>query len=120
MWSQRGLRITERMSTLLLALLVPVAGGIWAVYVYTQNQAELASRRSAENLAQTRARLVELQKPFIDQQFKTYKDFTTVIGELLVFTGDHKVWVDKSLEYWRLHWGPVALVEDEAVHEAKT
>jgi hypothetical protein len=107
------LRIGERTIPLVLALLVPVAGGLWAVYLYIQNQAEIEAKRVAEQFAQTRARLVEAQKPFLDHQFATYKDFTSVVG-------DRPKWDDKMFRYWRLHWGDVALVEDETVHQAKS
>jgi hypothetical protein len=107
----------ERLIPLLLAALVPVAGGLWAVYVYKW---EIAKARAVDAAAQTRAKLVELQKPFIDQQFATYKDLTQTVGELLSFTGDRAEWDKSYFKYWRQHFGPVALVEDNAVHQLKS
>jgi hypothetical protein len=119
LWRARYLKLLERMIPLSLTVFVPVAGGLWAVYVFTQNQADLASKQSAEREAQTRAKLVELQKPFIDQQFATYRDVTKLVSELLVWTGDRARWDAAYYEYKRLHWGAIALVEDKPVHEAK-
>jgi hypothetical protein len=116
---ERWLRLAERIAPLLLTLLVPVAGGVWAVYVYLQSQSDLAAKQAQEQLAQTRTRLVELQRPFIEQQFKTFKEFTSLVGDLLVYTGDRPRWDERMHAYWRMHWGDVALVEDEDVHRAK-
>jgi hypothetical protein len=114
---ERLLMALERLEPLLLAALVPVAGGLWAVYVYNDNQWEIA--KAVDAAAQTRAKLVELQKPFIDQQFGTYKNLTQTVGELLSFTGDRAEWDKSYFKYWRQHFRPVALVEDNAVHQAK-
>ncbi len=116
---ERALRMLERLIPLLIASLVPVAGGVGAVYVYNNNQWEIANTHASDAAAQTRAKLVELQKPFIDQQFATYKDLTQTVGELLSFTGDKAEWDKSYYKYWRQHWGPVALVEDRSVNEAK-
>ena len=113
------LQMLERLIPLLLAALVPVAGGLWAVYVYNNNEREIANAHAVDAAAQTRAKLVELQKPFIDQQFATYKDITQTVGELVTFTGNREEWEKSYYRYWRLHWGAVALVEDKHVNEAK-
>src|SRR3981189_3443008 len=77
-----SLRISERLIPLVLTVMVPVAGAIWAVYTYNHNQQEIARIRSIDAATQSRAKLVELQRPFIDQQFATYKDLTQTVGEL--------------------------------------
>jgi hypothetical protein len=116
---ERWISLAERVVPLLLTVGVPVAGGIWAVYVYTKNERDVVTKQTFEQGSQTRARLIELQKPFIEEQFSTYKVFTGVIGDLLVYTGDRPTWDARMFRYWQLHWGDVALVEDDAVHQAK-
>lgn len=113
------LRMSERVVALLLTVFVPVGGALWAVYTYNESQKEVARLKSVDIEAQSRAKLVELQKPFIDQQFSTYKDLTQTVGELLTFTGDKPEWDKSFYKYWRLHYGPVALVEDQKVHDTK-
>jgi hypothetical protein len=114
-----SLRMSERLIPLLLTILIPVAGAVWSLYTYNQNQHEIARIRSIDADSQIRAKLVELQKPFIEHQFATYKDLTQIVGELLSFTGDRAEWDKNFYKYWRLHYGPVTLVEDENVHDAK-
>jgi hypothetical protein len=115
----RWLGIAERTIPLLLTLAVPVAGGIWAVFQYTQSQAELAGKREAEQLAQNRARVIELQKPFIDQQFLTYNQYVNLIGNLVSLVPQSQLWEEAETEFWKQHWSRLALVEDEDVHATK-
>ena len=112
---ERTLRLFER----LLPILIAVAGGIWAVVLFTNNRTEVAARQVSEQAAYSRARLVEAQKPFIDHQFAIYKDLTRLLGELLVFReGDRPKWDKNYDEYWRVHIGPMHFVEDATVREA--
>jgi hypothetical protein len=116
----RWLAALERLIPLLLSLAVPVGGAIWAVYVFTANQADVATKQAAERTAQTTNRLIELQKPFIDQQFDTYNQFAKAIGDILVVDLGNKEAFQNALDrYWLLHWSGVALVEDQEVHSAK-
>jgi len=116
---ERWLDIVERTLPLLLSLAVPVAGGLWAVYLYTQNQSDLAAKRNRDLADQTRARVIELQKPFIDQQSATYNDLIRVIGDLLSPRAASENWIDSEKAYRHLHFGRLALVEDQEIHSAK-
>jgi hypothetical protein len=116
---ERTIRLVERIVPTLLAVLIPVAGGLWGMYVYVENQALSTEKARLDLVNQTRAKLVELQKPFIDLQFQTFREFTKAISNLLVFTGNNALWYESYHEYWRLHRGAVVLVEDQEVHEAK-
>jgi hypothetical protein len=80
---QRWIEIAKRVVPLLLTIMIPMAGGLWAVYVFLENQRELAAKREVEIHSQARTRFLELQKPLIDQQFATYNEFIRVIGDLL-------------------------------------
>src|SRR4051812_33915952 len=101
---ERTIRLFER----LIPVLVPVAGGLWAVILFTNSQGELAVKAAAEQAAQSRTRLVEAQKPFIDLQFATYKELTLVLGQLLIYNnGERERW-DKMYDvYLRMTTGPM-------------
>ena len=112
---ERILRLFER----LIPILIPVAGGIWAIVLFADNRTEVAEKQAIEQIAQSRTRLVEAQKPFIDHQFGIYKDLTRLLGDLLVFREEDRPKWDKLYdEYWRVHIGPMHFVENDAVREA--
>ena len=117
---ERWLEIAERAIPLMLTVAVPVAGGIWAIYVYTQSQSELEAKRTADAVEKNRARLIELQKPFIDRQFTTYNEFIRVLGDILSGQDkDPQHWREILIAYRNLHWSQLALVEDANIHTAK-
>jgi hypothetical protein len=113
---ERTLRLFER----LIPILVPVAGGLWAVILFTNNRLEVATKQADEQAAYSRTRLVEAQKPFIDHQFGIYKDLTKLLGNLLVFrdASDRPKWENFYDEYWRMAIGPVNFVENDDVRAA--
>jgi len=115
----RWLGIAERAIPLLLTIVIPVAGGLWAIFTYTQSQADVEAKRAAEQLGQNRARIIELQKPFIEQQFHTYNGYVNLIGDLISMDPRSLSWRDAETEFWKQHWSRLALVEDEDVHETK-
>jgi len=115
----RWLAVLERFVPLLLSLAVPVGGAIWAVYVYTQNHAEVAAKQALERSAQLRNQLIELQKPFIDEQFNTYNLFVKAIGDILIAKPYKEDWSSVWNRYWLVHWSVMSLVEDQEVHDAK-
>ena len=63
--------------------------------------------------------MIELQKPFIDQQFATYNELITVIGDLLANRAPSDNWMRAEKTYRHMHFGRLALVEDEEIHRAK-
>ena len=114
---ERALRFAER----LIPIFVPVAGGLWAVILFTNNQSEVASKAAAEQAAQSRARLVEAQKPFIDHQFGTYRELTSILGQILVYIekdGEREKWFKNYDLYMRMVSGPMHFVEGSAVRDA--
>jgi hypothetical protein len=117
---ERWVGLAERVVPLLLTIMVPLAGGLWAVYLYLGNQRDVSTKQAIEQSAQSRARFLELQRPFIDKQFATYNEFVKVIGDLLTPYAAYTEWRDVVDAYWKLHWSGVALFEDDEVHQTKT
>ncbi|MET4356913.1 hypothetical protein ABIC08_006878 [Bradyrhizobium sp. RT9b] len=114
---ERTIRLFER----LIPMLVPVAGGLWAVILFTNSQSELAAKAAVEQAAQSRARLVEAQKPFIEYQFAVYKDLTKLLGEMLFYyeqPGEREKWFRNYDSYWRLTSGTMHFVESDTVRDA--
>jgi hypothetical protein len=113
----RVIRLFER----LIPIFVPVAAGLWAVVLFTSNRSEVVTKEATEQAAQSRARLVEAQKPFIEHQFNTYRDLTKLLGQLLVYnekTGERERWEKNYDDYLRVITGPMHFVESDAVRQA--
>jgi hypothetical protein len=113
----RILKFVER----LITISVPVVGGLWAVYLFTANQTEVAAKDAEQQVAQSRARLVEAQKPFIEYQFGVYRDLTKLLGDMLFYReqpGERDKWFQNYDSYWRLTSGTMHFVESDTVQDA--
>jgi hypothetical protein len=114
---QRVLKVLDRVIT----ILVPVIGGLWAVYLFTANRTDLASKEAEQQASQSRARLVEAQKPYIEYQFGVYKGLTKLLGEMLFYheqPSEREKWFQNYDSYWHLTSGTMHLVESDTVRDA--
>jgi hypothetical protein len=91
------------------------------VVLFTANQTEVAAKDAEQQVAQSRARLVEAQKSFIEYQFGVYRDLTKLLGDMLFYheqPGERDKWFQNYDSYWRLTSGTMHFVESDTVRDA--
>jgi len=57
------------------------------------------------------------RKPFLEKQLDLCFQAVDAAGKLATET-DPAEWEESRLHFWRLYWGPLSIVEDEAVERA--
>ncbi|MGA8834237.1 MAG: hypothetical protein WB538_01265 [Candidatus Sulfotelmatobacter sp.] len=89
-----------------------VAGGIWTLRKYFDDRAK------ERILAQERAKSagIEARKPFSTKQLELY--FQAVEAASAIASGPWEEQGPSINAFWRLYWGPLALVEDSRVAQA--
>jgi len=101
-----------------LPLWTAVIGGLWVVWTYIDNEHQ--AREAATQLAkrESRTRLLEAQKPFLDRQLALYFETAQVAGRLVTLPRNDPIWQqdDKRLE--ELYWSELTMVEQPVVAEA--
>jgi hypothetical protein len=91
----------------LVPILTVVIGGLWNLGKY------LDDRAITERRAQI-TRLIEVQKPFLDQQTKLYFETARIIGDLMTlerFSEQPSGWADREHRFWALYYSELAMVE---------
>lgn len=88
-------------------------GGFWTVGTYFDNKAtaDKLADHNRQDAARTASR--EARKPFLDKKLELYTQAARVIAT--IGTGDSKTRQEAVKEFWILHWGELAIVEDPAV-----
>ncbi len=89
-----------------------IAGGLWTLKKYFDDRA------SERSLAHQRAKSaeVEARKPFSSRQLELYFDAVEVASAIAA--GSAVEQAQQLATFWRLYWGPLALVEDMKVAQA--
>jgi hypothetical protein len=111
-----------------LPVLTVVVGALWALYTYLDHakQAATAASEAERNLAtehaiqserESRTRLIEAQKPFLDKQLALYFETAQVVGRL-VTEGDGLEWGKDRARFEELYWSELAMVEHAEVASA--
>jgi hypothetical protein len=102
-----------------------VAGGLWTVWKYLadrqkEKQLDRASRDRELQLAQEKAKSaeVEARKPFSERQLQIYFQAVEAASLLATLPKTHQAYGAVSSDFWKLYWGPLALVEDQLVANA--
>jgi hypothetical protein len=91
----------------LLPMLALIGSGTWALGKYLDERAENEQRAQ-------RTRLIEVQKPFLDQQTKLYFETAKVIGDLMTldrFSEQTNDWPTQEKRFWALYYSDLAVVE---------
>jgi hypothetical protein len=112
------LRLAERAIPITLPVLVALAGGIWALYNYMGQQERLAMERRFEDDRQTRARLIEAQRPFLTQQLALYFETSQLVGKIITQPPKTDEWSKLENRFWALYWSELAMVEHPVVESA--
>lgn len=87
-----------------LPIVSAVVVGIWSVFVYARDQANI--QRTAET-----NRLFELQRPFLDKQLNLYFEIVQVTGLLVTTAIQEPEWDKHERRFWQLYWAELAMVE---------
>jgi hypothetical protein len=89
-----------------------IAGGIWTLRKYFDDRA------NSRKLDQERAKSAEIEarKPFASKQLDLY--FAAVEAASAIASGPWEQQGPQIDAFWRLYWGPLALVEDSTVAKA--
>jgi hypothetical protein len=112
-----------------LSVLTIVAAGLFGLvkYLDQQHEAELARITQAKTAEENRVaqaerenmtRLIESQRPFLDQQFKTYLRTNALVGRMVVLRPADPEFLKLVEEFESLYWSELALVEDRGVAQA--
>jgi hypothetical protein len=112
------LRLAERAIPITLPVLVALAGGFWALYNYMGQQERFAMERRFEDERQTRARLIEAQRPFLTQQLALYFETSQLVGKLITQQPKTDEWAKLESRFWALYWSELAMVEHPVVEAA--
>lgn len=105
-----------------LPVLSVVAGGLWGLYTYLDHQqvarreadtarSALANISRAQAQRDSRVRLIEAQKPFLDKQLALYFETAQVIGRLVTETWPSDHWQADRQRFWQLYWSELTMVE---------
>lgn len=88
-----------------------IAGGVWAVYTYTDGQREQARAREVNAAREARAALVQAQQPFLERKMKLFFEASQLTGTLSHTPVGTKAWATAEDRFWTLYWGEMSIVE---------
>jgi len=103
-----------------LPILTPVVGAIWGLYVFVGNENAAREQAATQSVREGRTRLIEAQRPFLEQKLKLYFEAAEVTGRLATSnwndpTGD---WILDDRRFWVLYYAVLAVVEEGDVASA--
>jgi hypothetical protein len=118
-----------------LPVLTVVGGALWGLFTYLDHAKEAAKTQAAseQNLAierksqseqESRTRLIEVQKPFLDKQLALYLEASQVVGRLVAkdlydpTNPPEDVWKVDLDRFEELYWSELTMVEHTEVATA--
>jgi hypothetical protein len=112
-----------------LPVLTVVGGALWALYTYLDHAKEaaktlalseknLAIERNAQSERESRTRLIEAQKPFLDKQLNLYFETSQVVGRLVTEDLSSSNWTKDRARFEELYWSELTMVEHAEVASA--
>ena len=101
-----------------LPLWTAVIAGIWGLWTYLEGdrQARVATADLAAK--ESRTRLIEAQKPFLDNQLKVYFETAAVVGKLVTLAPNEPQWNEARIRFEELYWSELTMVEHLVVATA--
>jgi len=101
-----------------LPILTAVLGAVWGLWIYLDDQE--TARRQAADLAdkESRTRLIEAQKPFLDKQLELYFETAQLVGRLVQEPKNTPKWEADVDRFWQLYWSELSMVEHQVVETA--
>ena len=112
-----------------LPVLSVVVGALWGLYTYMDHQ-KTARNEAAASLEKqlvrskeqtqrdTRVRLIEAQKPFLDKQLALYFETAQIVGKLVTEPLSSPDWEASTRRFWQLYWSELTMVEHNDVATA--
>ena len=103
-----------------LPLWAAVAAGLWTLWTYVGDEAKARVAAVAQAERDSRARLLEAQKPFLDKQLALYFETAEVAGILATTTPGMQdpTWTSNYARFQRLYWSELSMVEHPVVEAA--
>ena len=112
-----------------LPVLSIVIGSLWGLFTYLDHDRiardETAAKlklQQSENAAQfskdSRTRLIEAQKPFLDKQLLLYFETAQVVGRLVTESSAPADWNRDHIRFEQLYWSELSMVEHTEVAAA--
>ncbi len=102
----------------MLPVLTAVAGGIWGLFVYIDNEREARLQDLKNAAATNRTRLIEARQPFLQKQLDLYFETAKILGDLVSADPDSDLWHKSERRFWALYWSELSMVETPALEEA--
>jgi hypothetical protein len=99
-------------------ILVAVAGGLWTLNTYFDNQRQASQLEQAARVREERSQLLQAQQPFLEHRWKAYIETSSVAGALVVLDTADPSWVNARRRFWELYWSELAMVETPDVATA--
>jgi hypothetical protein len=112
-----------------LPVLTVVGGALWGLFTYLDHAKEAAKTLAAseQNLTierrnqserESRTRLIEAQKQFLDKQLDLYLETSKVVGRLVSEDLNFNNWESDRLRFEELYWSELTMVEHTEVASA--
>lgn len=113
----------------LIPVLTVVGGALWGLYTYLDHAKEaaaevsrteknIAAERAVQSERESRTRLIEAQKPFLDKQLALYFETAQVVGRLVTADITTSDWEKDRSRFEELYWSELAMVEHTEVASA--
>jgi hypothetical protein len=96
-----------------IGLIGLLLGGVWTVGTYLDNKATADTLADHNRLEAARTASREARKPFLDKKLELYTQAAKIVAT--IGTADTNTRQEAVKEFWVLHWGDLAIVEDSDV-----
>ena len=99
-------------------ILVAVAGGLWTLNTYFDNQRQANQLEQAARDKEQRSQLLQAQQPFLEHRWKAYIETSAVAGALVALDTTDPSWANARKRFWELYWSELTMVETPNVASA--
>ena len=90
-----------KFATGVLPILTVIVGALWGLYQYIQHRIDTEAKES-------RARLIEVRRPFLEKQLTLYFETASVVGRLVSKDPTSQQWQSDEERFWALYWVELA------------
>jgi hypothetical protein len=108
----------------LLPVMTAIVGALWIAWTYLNDQrakSEIDAQNRAHDMKQSgtesRIRLLEAQKPFLDKKLQIYFETGTIAGKLINAQPNTPEWNQLRDQFWALRWSEMEMVGTPTIRE---